>query len=420
MHLRSDLISISISSVILLAAASAPAFSQSEAPTHADVAPPAAARTETAPDSVSPERRAMFDRAFSAASKIPFNPHERDKSRAQEGVALAVLRAGDLEAAIRYADRMEGWRQASVQADIAIAAIERGGLDATAIDRLVVDAAKGALNATEWRRDRIRAKLGVASELRGQREMADGFITGTTDAEAGRVDVVRSRSVAAADVPGRLSAMEEIGASGHFEKTRFALLAAVEMHKAHFGDAVLRDRIEESIVASWAKMPLAIRFEVLVALVDTALERGDQTEAASLVARAVAMLGDARWSIDADVQWTARVAERRVRIGEDSAAREMLVRAIERYEAGRATIIDIDRAATLRPVLQAWAAIGDAERTRELLAKTLEEGAVNPNARPRAIDLAATLALVAERSITVDAQLAARIDELMNGLVDPW
>jgi hypothetical protein len=50
----------------------------------------------------------------------------------------------------------------------------------------------------------------------------------------------------------------------------------------------------------------------------------------------------------------------------------------------------------------------------------IEEGAENPNARPRAEDLVETLLSMAQVGFEPEPKLIERIEEITAGLRDPW
>jgi hypothetical protein len=83
-------------------------------------------------------------------------------------------------------------------------------------------------------------------------------------------------------------------------------------------------------------------------------------------------------------------------------------------------LVDVFRAEARRPAAEALAAMGAVDRAREVFAALIEEGAVNPNARPRAEDLALTAASLARAGIEPDEAMWARLRGIREGLVAPW
>jgi hypothetical protein len=64
--------------------------------------------------------------------------------------------------------------------------------------------------------------------------------------------------------------------------------------------------------------------------------------------------------------------------------------------------------------------LGDEPKARAAYLRALDEGSVNPNARPRAEDLVATLVSMAESRIAPDAEASAKVAAIRAGLVAPW
>ena len=65
-------------------------------------------------------------------------------------------------------------------------------------------------------------------------------------------------------------------------------------------------------------------------------------------------------------------------------------------------------------------AIFDDAQARAAFMRALDEGAANPNARPRAEDLVATIVSMADARLALDEVAAAKIAMIRAGLVDPW
>ena len=116
----------------------------------------------------------------------------------------------------------------------------------------------------------------------------------------------------------------------------------------------------------------------------------------------------------------AQLAALRHRAGEKSQARVEVDAALAKFEAERQKIVNIDRAKTLRPIAEAYSSMSDASAALMVYKRALEEGVENPNSRPRAEDLAATLCSMALNRFEPDAQTWLRIVEICDGLGQPW
>jgi hypothetical protein len=64
--------------------------------------------------------------------------------------------------------------------------------------------------------------------------------------------------------------------------------------------------------------------------------------------------------------------------------------------------------------------LGDRADAEACFAAALEDGALNPNARPRAEDLCLTLLSMARCGFAPTDSMDRRIDAIRAGLADPW
>jgi hypothetical protein len=71
-------------------------------------------------------------------------------------------------------------------------------------------------------------------------------------------------------------------------------------------------------------------------------------------------------------------------------------------------------------VAETFAALGDTAKARAVYLRALEDGSGNPNARPRAEDLTATLVSMAKSGIAADEAINAKLAATRAGLVAPW
>ena len=132
------------------------------------------------------------------------------------------------------------------------------------------------------------------------------------------------------------------------------------------------------------------------------------------------MLDGATWKPELRIPVMARLAVLRHRAGDEGGAREDADAALAFFEAERNQIFDYKRAETLIPLAEAFRSLGDAPAAHGIYAKAVEEGALNPNRRPRADDLTATCCSMALHAVEPDAKLRARLLEIRSGLEGPW
>lgn len=150
------------------------------------------------------------------------------------------------------------------------------------------------------------------------------------------------------------------------------------------------------------------------------VDRGDLPRARAELAEARARIAAATWLPDIRCALESRLAAARFRAGEPAEAKADAEAAGRIFDEGRDRIIDIDRAAALRALGSAWAAIGEGTKALETYRRALDEGAVNPNSRPRAVDLSATCVSMAIAGVAPDAAFRERAEAIRQALGDPW
>ncbi len=339
----------------------------------------------------------LLDLAFKSASVLPAQPHIKSRSRAQDGVVAACLELGQPLRALRDADAIGNWRRAAGYADIALYCA-RNGL-ASGVEHCVELARQHAATfstekSQDWQRARIEQKI-----ARAQAQLAhdESF-----------------------DLDARLRDVAAIAASGDFDEVRAALDECTELYDRKYADAAQRGAIQRGIEASWTKLAIALRVELVVRLAEIAVEHADRAQATELVARARELVGGASWSLEQRLPIAARMAQLRHEIGESDDARRELDEALALYDANEAQIQSAERAAPLRAIARAYQTIGARERALAVAAKALEAGAVNPNGRPRAEDLSATCRAMALSAIEPDEATWKRMHAIYAGLKQPW
>jgi hypothetical protein len=116
----------------------------------------------------------------------------------------------------------------------------------------------------------------------------------------------------------------------------------------------------------------------------------------------------------------ARMAGLRCRAGEKDKAEDEAEAALALFDGSREEIISVYWARTLRPLAEAYETMGDRSASLAMYKKVVEEGAKNPNARPRAVDLSATLSSMALHGVEPDTDLWNRLVQIHDKLGDPW
>jgi tetratricopeptide (TPR) repeat protein len=151
------------------------------------------------------------------------------------------------------------------------------------------------------------------------------------------------------------------------------------------------------------------------------LEHSDKAKAAAIVKELKVFLDGLRIRPEYEIPLRSRLAALRFRTGDAQTARDELAAAMELYDKTREKeIINMFRAGVLRVVAQAYVAIGDDDSALKVYRRAIEEGVVNINSRPRAMDLCETCVSMALNQIEPDEKLWARIKAINEELGDPW
>ena len=364
----------------------------------------------------------LLDLAFESASAFPLEPHLKNRSRAQEQVALANVALGRLDVATRQAQDIANWRRGLVYAKVA-AARARSGAGET-VEALVTQAL-GVVRELEeakdqiWRRDRVLATVAEARLAEGEVEAANSMAAGLDASALAGVEAERVRLLSGDQARAYLSSVDAVLESGTFDQVRGVLLALAELYSASGADAALLEAIEERVGGGGGKIARGVQLEVLQAFGEAALAHGDQDKALQFAQQAWELYAQVDWPPGNRVPLMAHLGALRARAGDETGLSSL--RAAElTYEQELALIVDIDRADVLRAVARAWHDLGEVDEVQRVLLQALEAGATNPNARPRCDDLVATCLLVVELGLEPTADLLARARALRAGLVDPW
>src|SRR5689334_10034232 len=178
-------------------------------------------------------------------------------------------------------------------------------------------------------------------------------------AELGKVDAVRVLRSDASAFDEQLRAQETVLAGGDFDLSRNALETCAQLFDRYYADAARRTRVQDAIESNWKRIPVTIRLDTLIELGGIALAHQDQPKTLELAAEARALLAGDNWLPENYVHFAARLGALRFRAGEQAAGRSEVEQALARFDEGRARIIDIYRAAALRPIAEAYHAMGE-------------------------------------------------------------
>lgn len=367
--------------------------------------------------------RSTLEEAFDIASLVPVEVHGRDRAKLQALACEALVRAGEVDRAIGLGSRIDGWRRGEVYAVAALELAKQGKADeATMIAKRALGVAPSVL---DWQRERIRVSVARVYAWLGDESGASELEKGAGEPEMGRVAAAKAARIATAAVPAeyfdaQMKSLEDWIRTKNFDLVKNSVEVALEFYPGAIADPARRARIESLVDEAIEQVPYDLRIRFHLRMSDALVARGDREAARARIGRAEAVVRQFKWLAEDEVVQRAAVAEAKIVLGDLDAARSDLDGAIAIYDAGRAGIIDIYRARPLRAVAASYMRLGDEPKARAAYLRALDEGSVNPNARPRAEDLVATLVSMADSRVAPDADASAKVAAIRAGLVAPW
>jgi hypothetical protein len=375
----------------------------------------AAATAESA--DVKPFQSELLELGFDAATSIPVNPHERDRARVQEVVATTAFRLGLKTRSAGMANQITNWRRGVVFAELAVDAARAGRADAAeTFSRYARTAIAGV---QQWQSDRVLAKLAevevalgkVADALESEKKLGEG--------EQGKVTAAVAAQ-AGSDFDSVLAEAERAIATGNFELTANALEICARLGERADADAARWSRLEALAASAKGKVAREIHIRAYLRLADARIATKSQDAARALIELAKAIRDEVRWTPDARLPIDAEVARRIAAAGDRAGALAELEKGVASFVADEKLVPDVFRAVPLCAAAETFAVLHEPARALEVYRLAVEAGALNPNARPRAEDLATTTASLARAGIEPDEAMWTRLRGIRAGLDDPW
>ncbi len=360
----------------------------------------------------------LLDLAMRIATKIPVNPHLRDRSRAQGSVVTACLDLNQPKRAVVYIEKIDDWMRGLEYAELAFYCVRHGDTDN--VQHYLNLAGKAADEAEDWRRDKIHVTMARTQAWLGQKKEAQKVEENVDPFDTGGVMRVAAMKKDPKACDEEIAALDQMVAAKNFDGIRSNLESCVLFFDSFYSDTDRREQIENKMRASWKKLPVFVQIDLLLKLADAALKNHDQVKAQVLVKDAQAVGEGAIWRPEYQVPHLARLATYRFRAGDAVEARKQAEAAEAVFDAKQKEIFDIYRAGALRPLAEAYQTMGDREVALRLYKRVVEEGLGNPNSRPRAQDLCATCLSLAQHGVEPDSNLWARMRQITDGLAPPW
>jgi hypothetical protein len=369
--------------------------------------------------SIAPYQSTLLTVAFETASAIPADPHIQDRCLTQEKVAAACLELGQPQIAAQYIEQITDWRRGTGYADLAFYYVQHGTAEADA-EPFLKQAGEEAAKTEDWKKDRINVKIARTHAYLGQVQRATELEKDVVPSETGKVAAVQAMTGDANAFDEQVKALDAMVKPGQFDVIVNVTEAYAQLFNRFYADEKRRSLAEERIKASWEKLPVFMRLNLLMEMAGFAVDHANQAKALELVNEAQDLMDNTQWPLEYRVQMAARLSEMRFRAGDKEKAHAHADAVRTLYVRDCYEIVNICRAGALRPLAEAYQAMGDTASALDVYKRALEAGIENPNSRPRAEDLAATCCSMAVHAVDPGPQLWGRIHNIREGLGDPW
>ncbi len=359
----------------------------------------------------------LLNLAIQAASKIPIKPHIKDRSKTQENVVEACLKLDLPHRALEYSEKIGNWRRGYCYASLAFYCAKQGKEEV--IDLLIDKAKQIAMTTQDWRGDRIKVRIAQVHAYLGHNQKAEQVQTGVIESETGKVEQVKAaRGKESFDE--MVSTLDGYITTENFDIIRNSLKSYAQLYQRFYKDKEKRELIEERIRSSLKKVPVFIRIDLLTEMTKYAIDNSDRDKAFELINDAKCLVDENQWRLEHKLPLLANLAELRYKAGAKKQAIDDADAALALYENEGKKIVNIWRAGALRPLAQAYHAMGLKEQALEVYALAIEEGIENPNSRPQAEDLSATCVSMALHSVKPNHELWSLMQQIYKGLSKPW
>lgn len=362
----------------------------------------------------------LLDIAFSSASALPLDPHIKNRARAQKEVVEACFKLNQDLRAYGYAQEIPNWRAGIAYADIA-AKLARKGAPYEMVEPHLTEALEVARKADDWRKDRIKVKVAQVQKQMGLQKAAVALVDQVdADAESVKMFQTEAKTCSPEEFETLMKALAEQVGTGNFDLISSALQAYVSLIDRFYENSTQREQLEQAIKTGWDTTPYTLRLELLENMTQSALNHQDSSQAQEWTNEALGMTQNTQWPVRYLIPIKARLAKLCVKVGNTEQAKEQIQAGLNQFEREKPKIVNIDRAGLLRSLAEARQIIGDSDGALELYRMAVEAGVENPNSRPRAMDLSATCCSMAISQVQPDEALWQRLNEIRNGLGDPW
>lgn len=408
--------------------------------TKSDSAPESALHTASAytDDPVDAYRLELLDLAFAGVSKMPLNPHIKNRSRAQQEVVAACLELGQAKKAEHYIGLIENWQRwkgfsnlayyyaEAGQSRLAEGAMQQSEFMLNMVDdiksgKILASQANPLIDTLEgWRYKEVRVRNYETACLLGKNEQQPSLAALDIDEGLSASLEVKEYTRTRTSYGSAMDQLRRMAENTNFEVVHHALQGMVQLADASYDELDLPQWIDQEIIPCFKKTPVFMRVDVLASLAEVSLAHNDPGQVIKICDRMEGYIVDATLPAGLHISEMTRAIALRVKAGDQAFAQEQVNGLLKLYDSKHSSIVDIDRAVILCRMAEVYHLTGQTEKALALYGKAIVEGQVNPNSRPRADDLNAICCSMAVNGVEPSESIFRALKEMNNELGTPW
>lgn len=370
----------------------------------------------------------LLDRAYSAVSEMPLDPHIKNRSREQYKVVGAALTLDRPDLADRYALGIAYWQQGAALADLALYYIEKGNGDE---GRNALKKAESWLKNSDrtyrqeeaeqaWRLSRVGIRIAMAYTALSEDEKVAEIMPHVGKDDAPRLLQYKISKTNTNTFEQSEALLSSLADTGEYEALKSAVDGFADLYRLFYKNETSRKRVAKKIEVYRPKLPILFQIDLLVRLGGIALENRDHDQARIYADEAADLLQKRNSPPRFYIPRMAEIAALRWKAGDVETAQQDLTESLRLFAEKRKTIINMDRAGILCAVAEAYADNGKKEKALSIYSRALAEGEINPNSRPRATDLSLVCRSMALHGVQPSVEVLQALEEMKNKLGNPW
>lgn len=362
----------------------------------------------------------LIELAFDAATKIPLNPHMLDRAKTQHDVVEACFALNQPQRALGYTKQIPNWRRGVGYARYVAYAARHGqreGLE----DYFNKAEELSKVTSQDWHKARILSALAEARLVMGQLDKARALAdrAEVEDTEQGNLAAAQAKQGTLA-YEEQVQVLQQLTQGKSMDANQHGVAGFVDVYKRHYKNAERREELEKRIATGASRLPGDMQVETQYAMIEAVLANGDHARAVEMINEIKNALADYRGFPETLIEKRTALAALLHKAGEKDQAKADLAEVLKLYDERRHKLLSIDYGKLLRGTAEVFLIQGDQPTAMKVYRRALEEGVVNPNSRPRAMDLAGLCLSLALNDVEPDGPMWERLRQINAGLSDPW